>query len=48
MSETEKKPQCCERDLDHDGNCDRHPAVEVVRTAVTVKVNPDAKTDKKD
>lgn len=18
--------QCCERDIDHDGNCDRHPA----------------------
>jgi len=21
-----KKKQCCERDYDHDGNCDQHPA----------------------
>jgi len=47
MSETEKKAQCCERDHNHDGNCDVHPAVEVVRTEVTIKVNPEAKTGKK-
>jgi hypothetical protein len=46
MTEPEKKTQCCERDLDHDGYCDVHP--EVVRTEVHVKVNPDAKPDKKD
>jgi hypothetical protein len=42
------KTQCCERDLDHDGNCDVHPAVTVHRTTAVAKVNPEAKAKVKD
>lgn len=43
-----KNTQCCERDTDHDGNCDVHPAVTVHRTVATVKVNAEAKPEVKE
>lgn len=47
MTEPDKKPQDQEpsQATDRDGN--PPPVVEVVRTEVHVKVNPDAKTGKK-